>query len=62
MRDPLHELLTGLRLRGIDAALEAELDRAEREGAPPAEVLWRLLLAEEAHRREQSLAYRLTQA
>jgi DNA replication protein DnaC len=62
MRDQLHELLTRLRLRGIDAALEAELDRAEREGSPPPEVLWRLLLAEQAHRREQSLAYRLTQA
>jgi DNA replication protein DnaC len=62
MRDQLHELLSRLRLRGIDAALEAELERAEREGAPPAEVLWRLLLAEQTHRREQSLAYRLTQA
>ena len=62
MRDQIHELLTRLRLRGIDAALEAELDRAEREGSPPAEVLWRLLLAEQAQRREQSLAYRLMQA
>ncbi|MBK6974700.1 MAG: ATP-binding protein [Sterolibacteriaceae bacterium] len=62
MRDQLHEQLAQLRLRGIKAALEAELDRAEREGSPPAEVLWRLLAAEQAHRREQSLAYRLTQA
>lgn len=62
MRDQLHERLAHLRLRGIDAALDAELDRAEREGSPPAEVLWRLLAEEEAHRREQSLAYRLTQA
>jgi DNA replication protein DnaC len=62
MRDQLHEQLAHLRLRGIDAALDAQLDRAEREGSPPAEVLWRLLAEEHAHRREQSLAYRLTQA
>jgi DNA replication protein DnaC len=62
MRDQLHERLAHLRLRGIDAALDAELDRAEREGSPPVEVLWRLLTEEDAHRREKSLAYRLTQA
>jgi DNA replication protein DnaC len=62
MREQIHERLAQLRLRGIDAALEAELDRAEREGSPPAEVLLRLLAEEQAHRREQSLAYRLTQA
>ena len=62
MRDQIHERLAHLRLRGIDAALDAELDRAEREGSPPAEVLWRLLAEEHAHRREKSLAYRLTQA
>lgn len=62
MRDQLHERLAQLRLRGIDAALDAELDRAEREGAPPAEVLLRLFAHEQAHRREQSLAYRLNQA
>ena len=62
MRDQIHEQLAHLRLRGIDAALDAELDRAEAEGSPPSEVIWRLLAAEEAHRREKSLAYRLTQA
>lgn len=62
MRDQLHEQLAQLRLRGIDAALEAELDRAEREASPPSEVLWRLLAGEQGHRREKSLAYRLTQA
>ncbi len=51
-----------LRLRGIERALDGELDRAEREGSPPAEVFCRLLAEEEAHRREKSLAYRLTQA
>jgi DNA replication protein DnaC len=62
MREQLHQQLTQLRLRGMAAALDAELERAEREGAPPAEVLARLLAAEEAQRRERSLAYRLTQA
>jgi DNA replication protein DnaC len=61
-REQLHACLATLRLRGIDSALDAELDRAEREGSPPPEVLWRLLLEEEAARREKSLAYRLTQA
>ena len=61
-REQLHTRLAMLRLRGIDSALDAELDRAEREGSPPAEVLWRLLAEEDAHRREKSLAYRLTQA
>ncbi|MEK7877323.1 MAG: hypothetical protein AAB325_14165, partial [Pseudomonadota bacterium] len=62
MRDQIHEQLARLRLRGIEAALDAELDRAEREGSPASEVLWRLFTAQEAHRREKSLAYRLTQA
>jgi DNA replication protein DnaC len=44
------------------AALDAELERAEHEGSPPAEVIGRLLAAEEAERREKRLAYRLAQA
>lgn len=62
MREQIHQQLTQLRLRGMAAALDAELERAEREGAPPAEVIGRLLAAEQAQRRERSLAYRLTQA
>lgn len=62
MRDKIREQLARLRLRGIDAALDTELDRAEAEGSPAAEVIWRLFAAQEAHRREKSLAYRLTQA
>lgn len=62
MREQIHQQLTQLRLRGMAAALDAELERAEREGVPPAEVIARLLAAEEAERRERSLAYRLTQA
>jgi DNA replication protein DnaC len=62
MREQLHEQLTELHLRGMAGALDAELARAEREGAPPAELLARLLAAEAAARRERRLAYRLTQA
>jgi DNA replication protein DnaC len=62
MRDKLHELLTRLRLRGIERSLDAELERAEREAAPPVDVLYRLLCEEEVVRREASLAYRLAQA
>jgi DNA replication protein DnaC len=62
MREQLLAQLSELRLRGMAAALEGELDRAEQEGAPPAEVIGRLLAAEAAARREKSLAYRLDQA
>lgn len=43
-------------------ALDAELDRAEREAIPVAEVLQRLLSAQAAFQRERSLAYRVAQA
>ena len=43
MRERLHEQLTQLRLRGIERVLDGELDRAEREGSPLAEVISRLL-------------------
>jgi DNA replication protein DnaC len=62
MHEPIHQQLAQLRLRGVAAALDAELERAEREGSSPAEVVGRLLAAEEAERREKRLAYRLAQA
>ena len=62
MHEQIHEQLVALRLRGMAAALNAEFERADREGSPPSEVLWRLLAAEEAQRREKHLAYRLAQA
>jgi DNA replication protein DnaC len=62
MHEQIHEQLVELRLRGMAAALDAELERAEHEGSPPAEVIGRLLAAEEAERREKRLAYRLAQA
>lgn len=62
MRDQLQALLTQLRFHGMSRALEVELDRAEREATPAAELIYRLLSEEAAHRRERSLAYRLDQA
>jgi DNA replication protein DnaC len=43
-------------------ALDAEIERAEREAASPRELLYRMLCAEAAARRQRSLAYRLDQA
>ena len=62
MHEPLDELLVRLRLLGMQRVLQPELERAERDARPAAEVLARLLHAEEADRRERSLAWRLSQA
>jgi DNA replication protein DnaC len=62
MRDQLQSLLVQLRFHGMASALDAEIERAERDAVPPAELLHRLLTAEAASRRQRSLAYRLDQA
>jgi DNA replication protein DnaC len=62
MNPKLHELVKLLRLRGLGAALDRELARAQKEGAPVEEVLARLLSEEMRHREDQSLAYRLAKA
>jgi DNA replication protein DnaC len=62
MRNELRTLIETLKLRGMAGVLDAELDRAEREASPLAEVIYRLLAQEEAHRRERSLANRLKEA
>jgi DNA replication protein DnaC len=62
MRDKLQTLLARLRFYGMAAALEGELERAEREATPAPELIYRLLSAEAASQRERSLAYRLKQA
>ena len=62
MRDKLRTLIDAMRLRGMARVLDAELDRAEREGIAAPELLYRLLAEEAASRRERSLAYRLTEA
>jgi DNA replication protein DnaC len=62
MRDKLKDMLAQLRFHGIAAALDAEIERAEREATPASELLYRLLCQEAASRRQRSLAYRLDQA
>jgi DNA replication protein DnaC len=62
MRDQLHDLLGQLRLRGMAKVLDAEIERTERDGGGATSLLHRLLRAEEAHRKERSLAYRLEEA
>jgi DNA replication protein DnaC len=58
----LLQQLQGLRLLGIAGALEAELERAERQGSAHTEVFARLFEHEIAYQRERSLAYRLKHA
>ena len=62
MRDKLQTLLARLRFDGMAAALDAELERAEREATPAPELIHRLLCAEAVSQRRRSLAYRLKQA
>ena len=62
MRDKLQDLLAQLRFHGMAAALDGEIERAEREATPASELLYRLLCEEAASRRQRSLAYRLDQA
>jgi len=62
MRDKLQDLIAQLRFHGMAAALDAEIERAEREATPASELLYRLLCEEAASRRQRSLAYRLDQA
>jgi DNA replication protein DnaC len=62
MRDKLHALIAQLRFHGMAEALDAEIERAEREAVPAPELLHRLLSQEAASRQERSLAYRLRQA
>jgi DNA replication protein DnaC len=62
MYEKIHQLLKQLRLRGMASALDQELKRAEKEGSPVSEIIYRLLMQEQAYRQEKSMQYRLTQA
>jgi len=59
MNQRLYDLLLRLRLKGIAEVLDQELQRAEKEAVPPSEVIYHLLLEEQAYRQNQSLLYRL---
>lgn len=62
MREKLHQLLLELRLKGMDNALDRELERAEKEGTSVSELIYRLLMEEQAYQQERSLHNRINQA
>lgn len=62
MREKIRQVLTELRLKGMANVLDQELDRAEKNGSPASEVIYRVLMEEHAYRQERSLHYRLKQA
>ena len=62
MYEKLHQLLKQLRLRGMASVLDQQLKRAEKQGTPVSEVIHRLLIQEQAYRKEKSMQYRLSQA
>jgi len=62
VREKIRQVLTELRLKGMANVLDQELDRAEKNGSPASEVIYRVLMEEHAYRQERSLHYRLKQA
>jgi DNA replication protein DnaC len=62
MLDQLRALVSQLRFRGMEAALDAEIERAERDGVSAVDLLYRMLVEEAASKRQRSLVYRLQQA
>ncbi len=62
MREKLQEILEELHLQGMAESLGRELDRAEKEAIPAADLLYRLALEERRVRQEKSLTNRLKQA
>jgi DNA replication protein DnaC len=61
-REALHALLHELNFKGMARVLDTELDRAERQAVPAAEVVQRLLAEQASHQRERSLLNRLANA
>ncbi len=43
MNEKLHDLMTALRLKGMDGILDEEIHRAEKDGISASEVLFRLV-------------------
>jgi DNA replication protein DnaC len=62
LKENLRPLLAKLKLRGIEQVLDAEIERAQREGSPIPEVIYRLLAEEDRYREERSLDHRLKKA
>jgi len=60
--DKIQALLERLRLPGLKMALAEELALAQKTGCALTDSLLRLLAAEQAHRQQRSMLYRLSQA
>ena len=61
-RERLHALLHELNFKGMASVLDAELDRAERDAVPVAEVVQRLLAEQASFQRERALVSRVAKA
>lgn len=61
-RESIHALLHELNFKGMERVLDSELDRAERDGMPAAELVQRLLGVQASYVRERSLSNRVAQA
>jgi len=61
-RERLHALLHELNFKGMARVLDAELDRAERDGVPALELVQRLLAEQAAFQRERALVNRVARA
>jgi DNA replication protein DnaC len=61
-REQLHALLHELNFKGMERVLDAELDRSEREGAPAAELVQRLLAEQASYHRERAMVNRVARA
>lgn len=61
-REALHSLLHELNFKGMQRVLDVELDRADAQAIPAAEVVHRLLAAQASFQRERSLANRVARA
>ena len=61
-RERLHALLHELNFKGMERVLDAELDRAERDAVPAAEVVQRLLTEQASFQRERAMVNRVARA
>ena len=61
-RERLHALLHELNFKGMERVLDAELDRAERDAAPAAEVVQRLLTEQASFQRERAMVNHVARA
>src|SRR5262245_66636053 len=55
MLEELRGLIAQLRFRGMEAALDAEIERAERDRVVPFELLYRMLAEEAASKRQRKI-------